>query len=406
MRTVARTVVGGWLAAMAAWAAPVAAQPVTAIEYHHAAFDHYFISIDPAEINALDTGFFAGWTRTGQAFDVYAGPGDGLVPVCRFFSTSFGVKSSHFYTPNPVECDGVKLNPDWQYEGIKLYVTPAAGDGSCAPGTRPVYRMYNDGQGGAPNHRFTTDLAVRAAMLAAGWLSEGPGGVTFCSTQPAVTGSLAAGIYTGTTSLNEIVRAVVVDDGRYFILYSNPNETSDAGIWHGNASTPNGAFTSSNGKRYPIAQQQETGDITTAITLSGTYVPHGTLDLTITDLRGTRTLSASFLAGSDQPLSIASAAGVYSGITGHVNGRQAAGFTLLGNGNFGGSNPACAYAGSASARPGVGVADVNVHPNPPPCIFGSDTITGILDYDPVARKLRAYLPFNGSDIFYIIGTKN
>ena len=47
----------------------------------------------------------------------------------------------------------------------------------------PVYRMYNNGQGGAPNHRYTTDLAVRAQMLVQGWIAEGYGkiGVIMCS---------------------------------------------------------------------------------------------------------------------------------------------------------------------------------------------------------------------------------
>jgi hypothetical protein len=46
-----------------------------------------------------------------------------------------------------------------------------------------VYRLYNDGQGGAPNHRYTTDFAVRAQMIAHGWVPEGYGdlGVIMCS---------------------------------------------------------------------------------------------------------------------------------------------------------------------------------------------------------------------------------
>ena len=41
----------------------------------------------------------------------------------------------------------------------------------------PVYRMYNNGQGAAPNHRFTTDFATRDSMLTRpadkAWLAEG-----------------------------------------------------------------------------------------------------------------------------------------------------------------------------------------------------------------------------------------
>ena len=36
-----------------------------AVEYYHAGLDHYFISLTPAEIAALDSGALTGWTRTG-----------------------------------------------------------------------------------------------------------------------------------------------------------------------------------------------------------------------------------------------------------------------------------------------------------------------------------------------------
>ncbi|MCC6196696.1 MAG: hypothetical protein IT518_19760 [Burkholderiales bacterium] len=55
-------------------------------------------------------------------------------------------------------------------------------DGTCVGASIPVYRLYNEGQGGAPNHRFTTDLAVRGLMLARGWIAEGDGvGVAMCA---------------------------------------------------------------------------------------------------------------------------------------------------------------------------------------------------------------------------------
>jgi len=79
----------------------------------------------------------------------------------------------------------VKGNADWSYEGDVFNVAPAAGDGACPAGTLPVYRLYNNGQGAAPNHRYTTDDALRAQMIAAGWVPEGIGplGVVMCSPQ-------------------------------------------------------------------------------------------------------------------------------------------------------------------------------------------------------------------------------
>lgn len=153
---------------------------VTAIEYYHAGFDHYFITASADEITKLDNGTFAGWARTGLSFKVYAG--DTSAGVCRFFSTAFGPKSSHFYTASAAECTQVQSNPDWQFEGVVLHVALPAADGTCASGTQPVYRLYNNGAGSAPNHRYVASLDTRAQMLAIGWIAEGYGvGVTMCA---------------------------------------------------------------------------------------------------------------------------------------------------------------------------------------------------------------------------------
>ncbi len=160
-------------------------ETVAVQEFHHAVFDHYFITANPDEIAKLAGGFFAGWQPTGRSFNVYASAEApaGAAAVCRFFSTAFAPKSSHFYAPSPAECAIVKENADWAFEGEVFSVPPANPEGSCPPATVPVYRLYNDGQGAAPNHRYTTDAAVRAQMIAQGWVPEGNGalGVVMCS---------------------------------------------------------------------------------------------------------------------------------------------------------------------------------------------------------------------------------
>ncbi|MBI4740368.1 MAG: hypothetical protein HY777_02160 [Betaproteobacteria bacterium] len=92
--------------------------------------------------------------------------------VCRFFTEAFAPKSSHFYTPSAAECAGVKTNPVWQYEDLVFSIT-AASAGTCSFGMTPLYRLYNDGKSGAPNHRYTVSTSIHAAMLAQGWVSEG-----------------------------------------------------------------------------------------------------------------------------------------------------------------------------------------------------------------------------------------
>ncbi len=153
------------------------------VEYYHAGFDHYFITDIPDEIAKLDSGTFAGWSRTGESWNAYADTPAGSVAVCRFFSTSFGLRSSHFYTSDVGECALVRQNADWQFEGQVFGVLAPGPSGSCPTGTQPVHRVYNNGQGSAPNHRYTTSGATREAMLAKGWVAEGIGteGVIMCA---------------------------------------------------------------------------------------------------------------------------------------------------------------------------------------------------------------------------------
>ena len=146
----------------------------TAVEYYYAAWNYYFVTSFPDEIAGLDGGAYGGvWQRTGETFNVWTQPVGGALPTCRFFSTSFAPKSSHFYTPNAAECAGVMNNPNWQFESIAFYLQLPDVNGNCPAGTGILYRLYNNGMGGAPNHRFTTSPATLSQMLAAGWIFEG-----------------------------------------------------------------------------------------------------------------------------------------------------------------------------------------------------------------------------------------
>ncbi len=161
------------------------------VEFYNVGLKHYFITAEPAEIANLDGGAFNGaWKRTGRGFNAWplAGKPADAVPVCRFFGTdqyrTNGTRigpNSHFYTADPAECAFVKTGyqsvaadgrsyPAWTYEGDVFAVKLAVG-GACPGGTQPLYRAYNDGANGDPNHRYSTDAAVLTAM--AGWTFEG-----------------------------------------------------------------------------------------------------------------------------------------------------------------------------------------------------------------------------------------
>ena len=160
---------------------------VTVVEYRHPAFDHYFITPLTNEIGLLDahTPPFQDWVRTGLSFNVFVNTDAPLasVAICRFFNDHFAPKSSHFYGPHGSSCEAtIAKFPDWALEDDKLFNTMLSDiTGACPAGTIPVYRLYNGGMGGAPNHRFVTSLAERQNMVNQGWVPEGNGiGVETC----------------------------------------------------------------------------------------------------------------------------------------------------------------------------------------------------------------------------------
>ena len=182
-----------WLLALLAFifagatrAAIPASEQAVAIEYYHAALDHYFITADPKEIADLDTGIHVGWSRTGYRFAVIkAGSATpGTSPVCRFYSFTL---DTHFYSAKPSECDDVRVKfpQTWTFESAEVYraflVDPATG--ACPADTAPVYRLYNNRPDA--NHRYTDQLAVFVFMKGKGYIPEGDGSpalpVAFCT---------------------------------------------------------------------------------------------------------------------------------------------------------------------------------------------------------------------------------
>jgi hypothetical protein len=171
------------------------AASLSAVEYYHGGYGHYFITASPAETAALDSGQFTGWSRTGQSFGVLDLDTAGAANVCRFWSgQTFAPKSSHFYTPFDWECALAKGYPTWQFEGEVFAMKLPDPFGDCASGTLPLYRFYNDGKGDAPNHRYTTSTAIRLEMIAQGWIAEGRGsGVIGCVPSPSTATSCEDG---------------------------------------------------------------------------------------------------------------------------------------------------------------------------------------------------------------------
>jgi hypothetical protein len=160
--------------------------PVPVVEYYNVFLGHYFMTEDIAEMAGIDAGKAGpGWVRTGYAFKacpLIPAPcyGQHASAVSRFYGTPGLGPNSHFYTADAAEAAGLdRPGTGWSFEKIAFHTGVPDGNGQCASGTTPVYRLYNRRAiFNDSNHRYVTSAAERARMVAKGWADEG---VRFCS---------------------------------------------------------------------------------------------------------------------------------------------------------------------------------------------------------------------------------
>jgi hypothetical protein len=157
---------------------------LSVVEFYNATLDHYFITWVSDEIAKLDAGTaIKGWVRTGQSFLTYLAAPGGTSPVCRYYIPP-GLGDSHFFGRGAVECGETgQKNPSFILEDpafMQMYLPTL---GNCPSGTTEIYRVFSNRADA--NHRYMTDKALRASMVAKGWLAEGDGPnlVVMCAQQ-------------------------------------------------------------------------------------------------------------------------------------------------------------------------------------------------------------------------------
>jgi len=381
-------------------ALPAFSQTPAAVEYYYPDWDYYFETSFPDEIAVLDGGAFGGvWKRTGQTFTVRPQQLAGTSPTCRFFSTSFAPKSSHFYTPFDAECATVKNNPDWQYESIAFYLQLPDGAGMCPAGTKTLYRLYNNGMGGAPNHRYTTSPVIFNQMKAAGWIFEGNGNTGAFACVPVFDGQ---GLWTGKTATGVALYGVILDDASYYFVYVLVGSNTFDGFVYGTATTSaTGQFNSSDGRNYsPLRGVFPT-------TLAGPYVPKTSMSGTISSSLGDDTYALAYDSNYETPASIPPIAGTYTGVLGTVDARMNAVVTIDATGVLSGNFSNCSLAGSVTPRGSVAVFDLLIQTQGAACAFGGKVQhSGLVAFDPTANRLFVLAPNPGrNNGIMFVGTK-
>lgn len=162
-------------------------------EYASPRLGDFFHTPDALENRVLADGLFGDtWTKTMEFWRVWDAPGVGRAAMCRFASSDLQSVGTHFYTAVADECEALKQDPQWVYEGDAYYVSLPDAAGNCGDGTVPLYRLYNGSPAGAPLHRYTTDAGVKSGMKAAGWQDEGAGSDAVFACVPPVSGATIA----------------------------------------------------------------------------------------------------------------------------------------------------------------------------------------------------------------------
>ena len=144
------------------------------VEYRNSIEDRYLLTGIPQEMAALEGGLAGpGWARTGQVFAVSDTSCSYCPQVVRFRGPY-----AHFYTANESEIEALdRPGSGWAREGVAFAVPNTPSSGRCLAPSVTVQRLQNGRGPHQVAHRYVTSAAERDAMLARGWLDEGP---AFC----------------------------------------------------------------------------------------------------------------------------------------------------------------------------------------------------------------------------------
>lgn len=244
--------------------------------------------------------------------------------------------------------------------------------------------------------------ALAAALVLSACGGGGGGDVDGTTTTPTTTTASAEGFWVGTTAKGTTVNLAILENGETWGLYGN--SSSLTGAVYGITST---SGTSLSGSGYGF-------DFVTRTSGSGTYTGNVTtkdrISMNVSD--GT-ILTGTYDPSYEQPASVASVAGTYTGwaVTGSID-PQATTVVVDVNGNISSSfvsgSLTCTTSGTATPRAsGKNIFNLQLTFTGNYCALGNGTVVnGVATYDSVNRQLIAMgLNSAKSDGLIYVGTR-
>ena len=192
-----------------------------------------------------------------------------------------------------------------------------------------------------------------------------------------------AGLWDGDMSTQRQVTAVVLGDGDYYMLYSQPGKPSVmGGLVQGTGDFQGATFTSADARDYNWEVFGASGK---AAPLSAKVSPRQS----VTGSAGGRTFTVRHTRDLDEDARIADIAGSHVGTVMFALGPRPATFTVTATGQVSTSINGCSITGVATPRGDTEAFDLVMTFGGYPCVFPNVSFTGIAFYRQESRQLQA-----------------
>lgn len=239
-------------------------------------------------------------------------------------------------------------------------------------------------------HHVFAPLAI-ATMLALSACGGGGDDAGTPTPTPVSDPTKSAGLYSGTTATGQYTLSALLDDGSYWILYTDAAQPQYlAGFISGKATSTDGTLRSNDMLDVDIS-----GPTLRTGSLSGTYTTRSRMGATLQYNGGAvKTLTSTYEIASTYPASLTALAGTFTVSMAFASssyvGYDSMTLAVPASGVFSGTTTeGCHISGKAVPRTGLNVFDLTITAGASPCVLPNATATGIGFYDTSTGKLLA-----------------